>query len=90
MSRPNFEEFAWAILKDWPESDPDMGDIQDLAIKHGLLIGEQRDKPCCENCWCAEYHGTTATNDNPDGGRFDEPITCYRRAGGASPEEATK
>lgn len=71
MSQPDFEAFAKDVLKDWPESGPDMWEIQDLAIKHGLLVGEQRTPPCDpEVCFCAEYHGTPY-----------EPITCYRRAG---------
>lgn len=61
--------FANDVLKGWPESGPDMFDIQDAAIKHGLLVGEQRKPPCDpENCWCAEFHG--------DG----EAVTCYRRS----------
>ena len=73
---PDFEAFAWAVLADWPENCPDEVDIQDLAVKHGLLIPEQRTPPCGEYCWCAEYHGS------------GEPVTCYHRAESSPAREA--
>ena len=61
--------FAREVLKDWPESGPDMFDIQDAAVRHGLLVGEERKPPCDpEHCFCAEYHGE------------GEAVMCYRRS----------
>jgi hypothetical protein len=38
MKTPNFEAFAKDVMKDWPEGfDIDAADLQDMAIKHGLL-----------------------------------------------------
>lgn len=75
----DFEAFAWAVLKDWPDmGELDPGTLQDLAVEHGLLIGETRTTPCHpEVCFCGEYQG------------HGESVTCYRRA--AEPtEEATE
>lgn len=33
----------------------DGGDIQDLAVKHGLLVIEPRQTECGEHCACSEY-----------------------------------
>lgn len=42
----------------------DGGDIQDIAVKHGLLRIEQRVEACGEHCACSEY---------------GFPAECYRR-----------
>ncbi|MGF6153969.1 hypothetical protein [Pseudomonas fluorescens] len=42
----------------------DGGDIQDIAVKHGLLRIESRDKECGEICACRE---------------FGFPAECYRK-----------
>lgn len=42
----------------------DGGDIQDIAVKHGLMRIETRDKSCGEACVCAEY---------------GFPAQCYRK-----------
>ena len=42
-------------------------DIDDLALKYGLLEVVEATEPCCENCACAEF------------GPF--PQECYRLAG---------
>ena len=49
--------FARDILADWPETAPDEPEIQDLAIKHGLLVAKavKPTEPCGEDCACAEY-----------------------------------
>lgn len=65
--------FAQAMLKDWPEGSPDPFDIQDEAVKHGLLV--KRDpapsEPCGEHCWCTDYF---SAEDWRDG------VTCYVRS----------
>lgn len=52
----------------------DGGDIQDIAVKHGLLRIEQREGECGEGCACREY---------------GFPAECYRKTPflGAPPEE---
>jgi hypothetical protein len=63
--------FAQAVMVEWPETyDLDGGDLQDIAVKHGLLKTLEVTEPCGEHCFCAEYHGD-----------FDAPggVTCYRR-----------
>jgi hypothetical protein len=68
--RDALRAFAQHMLDGWPDfTGLDGGEIQDAAIKHGLLVGETRTTTCAEDCACAEYHGT----DSP--GEF----TCYRR-----------
>jgi hypothetical protein len=38
MTTPNFEAFAEDVMMNWSEGlDVDAGDLQDMAIKHGLL-----------------------------------------------------
>lgn len=70
-----FRAFAQALLEDWPH---DMGidgfELQDLAIKHGLLAPKvpAPTAPCGENCNCVEYHGSDAT-DWADG------VECFQR-----------
>lgn len=58
--------FANAILEDFPDSCPDGFDIQDLAVKHGLLEPFEVTEPCDpDSCACAEFG--------------DFPMSCYRR-----------
>ena len=69
--------FAAAVLGDWPDSGTlDGGDVQELAIKHGLLRAKDPapTRPCSdEGCFCAEYRGTDFN------GEFDGGIECYER-----------
>lgn len=60
--------FAQAIMESWPIGDVDGGHLQDMAVKHGLLVKTTQNKPCCEEgCTCAEYLA-------PD----EFPTECYR------------
>lgn len=43
---PNLVGFCEAIMEYWPEGAPDGGDLQDMAIKHGLLREETRHAFC--------------------------------------------
>lgn len=63
-------DFAQAVMRGFPDYDGlDGFDLQDLAVKYGLLTPVEVTEPCQpEGCWCAEYHGDS------DGG-----VTCYRR-----------
>src|SRR6185437_12473237 len=62
-SREQVTEFAREILLNrfgnW-----DGGDLQDLGVKHGLLVPIEATEPCGEACVCVEYD--------------DFPQTCYR------------
>lgn len=64
--------FAREILSAWPEGGIDGGDLQDIAVEHGLLVPETRYAPCSEeDCCCAGY----ATEEE-----FAAGVICYRRA----------
>jgi len=65
------QAFAKAVFDDFPNSFPDGFDLQELAIKHGLLEPQQRFAPCRpEHCQCAEYYA----DDEFKGG-----VTCLRK-----------
>ena len=65
--------FAREILAVWPEGGVDGGDLQDIAVKHGLLVPEIRHAPCAEEyCQCALF----ATESD-----FADGVVCYRMAG---------
>lgn len=67
--RDKLLDFAIAIMRYWPEGDVDGGDLQDTAVKYGLLEPEHRTEPCAENgCKCREDYGFT------EGDEWD----CYR------------
>ncbi len=69
--------FANDILDSWPDGGSlDGGDIQEYAVKHGLLRPTVVHEPCNsddpdQSCRCAEYC-------MPD--EFSEGVMCYRRA----------
>jgi hypothetical protein len=59
-------------LADWPEGgDIDGFEFQDAAVKHGLLIPEQRTEPCGEGCNCNQYYSDE---------EWTEGVICYRLA----------
>jgi hypothetical protein len=63
--------FAADVLESWPHGVVPGCELQEIAVKHGLLVPEQRFAPCSEYCNCAEFY---ASDEWADG------ITCYRRA----------
>ena len=67
------QAFARDILADWPEfAGLDGGDIQELAVKHGLLqLKTPAPAEPCSNfsCSCAEYYDAA---DFADGS-----VQCY-------------
>lgn len=66
MSAPDLSGFARAILDNWPDADLlDTGDLQDIAVSHGLLVPVEVSEPCGENCFCSEFADAF-------------PLTCYR------------
>lgn len=63
--------FVAEVMQAWPLGDVDGGDLQEYAVKRGLLTPEVRTEPCSEEgCNCAEYYDTDEWADG---------ITCYRR-----------
>ena len=67
--REDFERlraFACDILDNLPDGGIEGDDLQDLGVKHGLLVPTEVKEPCGENCYCAEYG--------------DFPMTCYRKS----------
>jgi hypothetical protein len=67
---PDLKGFAEAVMRSWPHGDVDGGDLQDIAVKHGLLREESRTDFCGEFCGCRECFV------DPN---LDAPWTCYRR-----------
>ena len=57
-------EFAREIIRMGWECDLDGSDIQDLAVKHGLLKPQTMEKPCGDNCACNDVG--------------DFPTECFR------------
>lgn len=69
--RDALRAFAERMLADWPDAEPDGGDMQDAAVTHGLLIEIKPTEPCGEGCVCA---------DSCDAADFANGfVTCYRR-----------
>ncbi len=66
------KRFALAMLEHWPLGEVDGGELQEEAVKHGLLVPETRTAVCSEEgCNCAEYYSAE---------EWAEGITCYRKA----------
>lgn len=61
--------FATDLLNMWP-GDIEGGEVQDLAVKHGLLKETMQYEPCGENCDCSEYASEYG---------WEIGITCYRK-----------
>lgn len=57
--------FAHDIIEFWPHGSLSGGDLQDFAIKHGILAPTEVTESCGEFCECSEYGGF--------------PTTCYRK-----------
>lgn len=60
--------FANEIMSHWPEGGVDGADIQDYAIKHGLIEPVTRHNPCSESCYCSEFVSAE---------EFKHGITCF-------------
>lgn len=64
--------FAQELLSEWPdEIGVDGFDLQDLCVKHRLLVATYPSGPCGENCWCQGYYGS--------GGGSWQGAVCYRK-----------
>lgn len=74
VEKEKLRAFAAELFAEWPEEcGIDAFDLQDLAVKHGLLKGKRVYEPCQEEgCFCAAYY------DWVDGWG-ERGVTCYRR-----------
>ena len=71
--RDALRAFALDVMGDWPDDcGVDGFDLQDFALKHGLLTETKVTGPCGENCWCLEYHG----GDPED---WADGVICYKK-----------
>ena len=69
----NLRGFVRDIMENWPRGDVEGGDLQDLAIKYGLvkLNDPPPNQPCGEECLCADYY---------DFGEFaNGAVECYTK-----------
>ena len=62
--------FSLDVMQAWPEGDVDGGELQNAALRHGLIRAKTPapTQPCGDGCTCAEYYG-----DMSDG------VTCYEK-----------
>ena len=54
----NVCKFVRDIMKSWPLGDIEGGELQDLALKYGLikLKNSPPAEPCNEECTCVDYY----------------------------------
>ena len=64
--------FAQAIMESWPDGGIEGDDLQEIAVKHGMLAPEIRHEPCGEWCQCNSMN--CLDSDDWKGGG-----DCYRR-----------
>lgn len=64
--------FAQAIMEAWPEGGIEGDDLQEIAVKHGMLAPEIRHEPCGEWCNC----NCLGDFDSAD---WQRGVECYRR-----------
>ena len=64
--------FAQDIMEAWPEGGIEGDDLQEIALKHGMLAPEIRHEPCGEWCQCNGIGGY-------DSDGWQRGVTCYRR-----------
>lgn len=63
----NLKNFANEIINHASDGmDLDGGEIQEIAVKHGLLYPITVNSKCGDNCPCSEVS--------------DFPLTCYRKS----------
>ena len=64
--------FAVEVMAAWPEGGIEGDDLQEIAVKHGMLAPETRFEPCGEWCNCNSMN--CLDSDDWKGG-----VECYRR-----------
>ena len=69
----NLSGFVREIMESWPLGDVEGGELQDLAIKYGLLKRKEPPptEPCCDECTCGYAY---EFEDFADG-----IVECYER-----------
>ena len=74
--------FAQELFEDWPDHvGVDGFDLQEIAVRHGLLVETTQFKPCSEAegaCSCLSYYSSDEWKDG---------VICYRKThllGGAA------
>lgn len=69
--RDKLRAFAQEIMDHWPESGIDGDDLQEIAVKHGLLMPTIRYARCNEEgCFCAGYASEK---------EFESGVVCFRK-----------
>lgn len=69
--RDALRQFAREMMYAWPDGGIEGGELQESAVRCGLLTEVKRDQWCGDNCACAEFHD------------WDDdalPVTCLRKA----------
>ena len=64
--------FAVEVMEAWPDGGIEGDDLQEIAVKHGMLAPEIRHEPCGEWCQCngiGDYGGDD----------WQRGVECYRR-----------
>ena len=64
--------FASDVMKAWPDGGIEGDDLQEIAVKHGMLTPEIRHEPCGEWCNCNSMNCL----DSDD---WKCGVECYRR-----------
>ena len=64
--------FSQSIMEAWPDGGIGGDDLQEIAVKHGMLAPETRFEPCGEWCNCNSMN--CLDSDDWKGG-----VECYRR-----------
>ncbi len=64
--------FAREVMAAWPEGGIEGDDLQEIAVKHGLLAPEIRHEPCGEWCQCNGIGGYGSDD-------WQRGVECYRR-----------
>ena len=64
--------FAVEVMSAWPDGGIEGDDLQEIAVKHGMLAPETRFEPCGEWCNCNSMN--SLDSDDWKGG-----VECYRR-----------
>ena len=73
--------FANDIMEAWPDGGIEGDDLQEIAVKHGMLAPEIRHEPCGEWCQCNGIGGYGSDD-------WQRGVECYRRTSLLTGEEA--
>ena len=63
---------AQSVMEAWPDGGIEGGDLQEIAVKHGMLAPEIRHEPCGEWCQC----NCIGDYDSDD---WQRGVECFRR-----------